>query len=155
MEYNLRKLFEQIKSISKNREEFTVEELWKWTKFDGSNEYLNEKLKIHEYSGVPIIGRNEILNDQIILGDYLLFDYIGHLPQFSIKQYRDFENLLEAIISQDGILNNFTTLQMPIIKGKAKNILFSLEYKNKISFENILDDETIEKIRGKIIKICG
>jgi hypothetical protein len=155
MEYNLKTLFEQIISISKNTEEFTVEELWKWTKFDGSNEFLNKTLKIHEYSCVPIVGRNEILNDQIILGDYLLFNYIGHLPQFSIKQYRDFENLLEAIISQGGILNNFTTLQIPIIKGKAKNILFALEYKNEISFENILDDKTIEKIRRKIIKICG
>jgi hypothetical protein len=39
--YNLKKIFEQITNISQNIEKFTINELWKWTKFDGSNELLD------------------------------------------------------------------------------------------------------------------
>jgi hypothetical protein len=152
--YNLKHLFEQVVNVSQNIEVFTVNELWKWTKFCGSNEYLNKTLNIHEESGVPIAGRKEILSEQIIVGDYLLFDYIEHLPQFSLKQCDNFDELIETIISESGILNTFTTLQMPIINGKAKNILFTLEYKNDKLSENKLEKETLEKIKDEIIRIC-
>ncbi|MDR1147958.1 MAG: hypothetical protein LBK66_04940, partial [Spirochaetaceae bacterium] len=150
-EYNLRKIFEQIINISQNIEPFTVEELWKWTKFINTNEYLNNSLVIHKHSGVPIEGRKEKLNLQNIKGKYLLFDFIGHLPEMEIKQYNNFEELIESIISVNGILNPFTTLQIPIINGEAKNILFVLKYKTEISFENKLEKETMEEIKNEII----
>jgi hypothetical protein len=152
--YNLRQLFEQIIDISQKIETFTVEELWKWTKFDGINIYLNKTLKLHKYSGTAIDGRKESLNNQIITGDYLLFDYIEHLPEFTIRQYNNFEDLIENIIGERGILNQFTTLQIPIIKGKCKDILFTLKYKNETSFGNKLETKIIKKIRSEIIKIC-
>jgi hypothetical protein len=153
-EYNLRQIFEQILSISKDIEEFTMEELWKWAKFYGTNKHLNNLFVMHEQSGVPIEGRKEIFNEQSIKGQYLLFDFIGHLPEFDIKQYNSFEELIETIVSINGILNRFTTLQIPIINGEAKDILFVLKYKNKTSFENNIEEEAIEKIRNEIIKIC-
>jgi hypothetical protein len=143
-QYNLKQLFEQIIIISRDIETFTVEESWKWTKFDGTNEYLNKTLNIHKASGVAIGDRVEPLNNQFVTGDYLLFDYIGHLPEFAIRQYNNFEELIENIIGENGILNTFTTLQIPIINGKCKDILFTLKYKNETLFENKL-----EKNNGK------
>jgi hypothetical protein len=153
-EYNLKKIFEQIINISQNIETFTIEELWKWTKFDNINEHLNDSLVIHEHSGVPIEYRKEKLNSQNIKGKYLLFDFIGHLPEIDIRQYNDFEELIDAIISPKGILNLFTTLQIPIIDGEAKNILSTLKYKTEISFGNEMGQETMKKIKDEIIKIC-
>jgi hypothetical protein len=152
--YNLREIFEQIINISQNIETFTVKELWKWTKFDGINEYLNKTLNIHKYSDVAIGGREELLDNHAIAGNYLLFDYIGHVPEFAIRQYNNFEDLIENIIGKNGILNPFTSLQVPIINGECKNILFTLKYKNEKSFENKLEKETIEIIKSEIIKIC-
>jgi hypothetical protein len=103
---------------------------------------------------VIIDGRKKPLNNEIIKGNFLLFDFIGHIPEYSIKQYNNFEELIEIIISKSGILNQFTTLQIPIINGKARNILFALKYKDETSFENKLEYETIEKLRNEIIKIC-
>jgi hypothetical protein len=153
-EYNIRQIFEQIINISQNIEPFTVEELWEWTKFDNINEYLNNSLVVHEYSGVPIEGRKEKINFQKIKGKYLVFDYIGHLPEMDIKLYDDFGELIKSIISVSGILNPFTTLQVPIINGEAKNILFTLKYKTKTSFENRLGKDTMEEIKNKVVKIC-
>jgi hypothetical protein len=152
--HSLREIFEQIINISQNIETFTVQELWKWTKFDGVNEYLNKTLNIHEYSDVAIDGRKELLENHTIAGNYLLFDYIGHLPEFAIRQYNNFEDLIENIIGGNGILNPFTSLQIPIVNGKCKNILFTLKYKNEQSFENKLRNKTIEIIKSEIIKIC-
>jgi hypothetical protein len=115
---------------------------------------LNNSLGIHEYSGVPTTGRKELLNDEKIKGRFLSFDCIGHLPEYDIKHYNGFEELIETIISGSGILNPFVTLQIPIINGIAKDMLFVLKYKNETSFANKLEKETIEKIRDEIIKIC-
>ena len=152
--YNLRQIFEQIINVSESIETFSVEELWQWTKFGGVNEHLNSSLIIHKPSGVPIEGRMELFDNQNIEGNYLLFDFIEHLPEFDIEQYESFEKLMKAIISPSGILNPFTTLQIPIINGVAKDILFALKYKDEVSFENKLEKETIEKIKNEIIKIC-
>jgi hypothetical protein len=156
-EYNLRKIFEQIVNISKDIAPFTVERLWEWTKFDGINKHLNNSLIIHKYSGVPIGGRKELLNNQNIKGKYLLFEFIGHLPEFDIKQYNKFEEIIETIISSQGILNPFTTLEIPIINGEAKDILFALKYQEKYEeeyFKNELEKETIEKIKTEIVEKC-
>lgn len=162
-EYDLRHIFEQIINIffsfndalpQKAEETYTVEYLWKWTKFDSVNEHLNNSLGIHKYSGVPVTGRKELLNDEKVKGGFLSFDYIGHLPEYDIKQYNSFEELINAVISGAGILNPFVTLQIPIIHGIAKDILFVLKYKDEASFENKLEKETIEKITDEIIKIC-
>ena len=153
-EYNLKHVFEQIVKISRRTESFSIEHLWKWTKFNGINEHLNKLLVLHEYSGVPIKGRNEFLDNQNVKGNFLLFDFIGHLPEYNIKQYDNFKELVEVIISNSGILNGFTNLQIPIINGIAKDILFALEYKDKTSFKTKLDNETMEKIKQKIVTIC-
>jgi hypothetical protein len=149
-EYNLKQLLEQIVNLSENVETFTVKELWEWTLFDGENIYLNDSLKIHKYSGAVIEGRkSELSNNQIIKGNYLLFDYVGHIPGFSIKQYESLDNMIDAIISPAGILNSFTTLQIPIINGNGKDISFILNYKDK-AFGNKLAKELKPK---KIV--CG
>ena len=153
-EYYLRELFEEIVNISRDIETFTVEELWKWTKFDSINKCLNNSLGIHKYSGVPVEGRKELLKDQRIKGDYLLFDFIGHLPEFDLKQYNNFECLIENIIGENGILNSFTTIQIPIINGKCKNILSVLKYKDETSFRSEYENKIIEKINNEIREIC-
>jgi hypothetical protein len=119
-EYNLGKIFGEIINISKDIEDFTISELWKWTKFDGINKYLNNSLVIHEHSGVPIEGRKELYNNQNIKGQYLLFDFIGHLPEFDIKQHNNFDELIKAIISDNGILNQFTVLQILLLMEKQE-----------------------------------
>ena len=153
-EYYLRELFKEIINISKDIETFTVEELWKWTKFDRRNECLNNSLGIHKYSGVPVEGRKELLKDQRINGNYLLFDFIGHLPEFDIKQYNNFEELIENIIGENGILNPFTTIQIPIINGRCKNILSVLKYKDETSFRNVYENKIIEKMKNEIRETC-
>jgi hypothetical protein len=152
-EYNLRQIFEQIISVSKDIVTFTVEELWEWVKFDDTNKYLNDSLSIHKYSGVPIEGRKELLNNQNVEGNYLLFELIEHLPEFDIKKYNNLEEIIETIISPKGILNPFTTLEIPIINGEAKDILFALKYQEKY-FKNELEKGVIEKIKSEIVKKC-
>jgi hypothetical protein len=50
-------------------------------------------------------------------------------------------------------LNSFTTLEIPIINGEAKDILFALKYQEKFS-KNELGKGVIEKIKSKIVKKC-
>ena len=154
-EYNLKQIFEQIIIISEKIEKFSIDELWEWTKFDGVNEHLNESLILHKYSNSPIKGRTELLpNNQNIKGNYLSFEFVPHSPEYEIRQYNNFDELMEYINSRAGILNNFVKLQIPIINGVAKDILFALEYKDETTFEDKLDKETKEKIKRKIISIC-
>jgi hypothetical protein len=82
--YTIRAVFEQIVEIAQNIEDFSfsIDELWEWTLFDGSNEYLNNALETHENSGVVTNGRKDALSDgQTIEGRYLLFDLEGMVHQ--------------------------------------------------------------------------
>jgi hypothetical protein len=153
-EYYLRQLFEQVIKVSKEIETFTVKELWEWTKFDNINSHLNNSLVLHEFSGAPVKNRKEALADQSIKGDFLLFEFVEHLPEYSIRQCADFEELIDTVFSHGGILNPFTTLQIPIIKGVAKDILFILKYTDKTTFGQEFEKETIENIKNETIKIC-
>ncbi|MCL1994163.1 MAG: hypothetical protein FWG66_14560 [Spirochaetes bacterium] len=154
-EHNLRQVFEQIAKLCEKTDPYIdVGYLWEWTKFDGTNEHHNTSLVIHEPSGVPVEGRPGLLGEQTVKGNYLLFDYIGHLPECRVAQCGDLGELIEQIMSEGGILNPFTTTQVPVINGIAKDITFVLEYKDKISFDTVLDKETTDKIRGEIVKIC-
>ena len=150
--YNLEQIFREIIKISEKIEPFTIEKLWEWTKFGGINEHLNHSLTIHEYSGVPTEGRKTPLHGQRIAGEFLLFDYIAHSPQFSILHYNDFDELVNVIISDGGILNPFTTLQVPIIGGVAADILFSLQYKSD-SFAEELDENAAKIIKTELQKL--
>jgi hypothetical protein len=128
--YNLKSIFQQIVEVTNNIEKFTIEELWKWTVFDNENEDLNNLLQIHIPSGVATCERKNLLPEsKTIMGDYLLFEYIAHQPSFSIRQFNDVGKLAQTILSDSGILNPFTTIQLPIVKGQLKNILAILKHK--------------------------
>ena len=94
--------------------------------------HLNEGLEIHTSSGIPIRARKTSLDDTFsIQGDYLLFDFIGHAPSYSIYKMDTKEELATAILSKTGIFNMFTTIQIPIIKGKIPHLDLLRECKEK------------------------
>jgi hypothetical protein len=148
--YNLKLLLRKIIETASPVEKFTEEELWRNIIFDGANEYLNDSLTFHEPSRFVENGRVQLLRDsQTIEGDYLLFDFIGHVPAWYIKRMNTIESLIAAIISRSGILNGFTTLQVPVVKGEPKNILAVLKYKSE-SFNNERDWDLFEAVKENI-----
>ena len=102
---------------------FTPKELWEWLLFDKENSYLNNTLKIHQPSGIPIEGRNTLISDKLtIQGQFLLLTFIGHSPSYSLHKLNTQQELAIKMLSRNGILNMFTTIQIPIIKGQIPNL---------------------------------
>ncbi|BBH19245.1 hypothetical protein Back11_05900 [Paenibacillus baekrokdamisoli] len=70
---------------------------------------------------------NPLTGQEIITGDYLIFDYIGHNGDMFIKQFNSIDELEEEITGSGGITNTFTTYQIAIVMGKVRhyNITFT------------------------------
>ena len=137
--YNLQAIFNEIINTATQYEEFTIKELWEWTIFDDKNINLNDSLEFHKYSRDPIKERRqELSSTQEIYGDFLLFDYIPHVPLLKIINLDSLQSMKNEILSERGILNGFSGMQIPIVKGKAIDINSILEYKTE-SFNEFID----------------
>lgn len=125
MNYNLVSILQQLAAIHFTEIEgsFTSQELWEWMLFDQENSFLNQTLEIHQPSGVPIKGRTiELDNTVIITGEYYCFTYIDHQPAYHLQKMKSSDELANVILAKSGINNSFTTVMIPIIKGKPKPI---------------------------------
>ncbi|MCP3926945.1 MAG: hypothetical protein GY714_30675 [Desulfobacterales bacterium] len=142
MKYNLLSIFKDIAQIDLGElSPFGVDELWEWTLFNRKSSYLNETLNIHEWSGVPVEGRSTPLDQNMeIEGDYLLLDYIGHQPSINLRHLDTLMELAIEMLAPGGIFNVFTTIQIPVIKGRIPDMRALIMYKET-------DPDTIESER--------
>ncbi len=145
MNHNLISIFERISEATADEEDcsFSVKELWKWVVFDSENIELNDSLTIHEPSGIAIKGRETALDKTIcIQGEYFLFDFIGHAPSYRLITAESPQDIVNLVLSDSGIFNVFTTLQIPIIKGEACNLneIIALIYKDELEEELIYQE---------------
>ncbi|WP_034242153.1 hypothetical protein [Aquimarina atlantica] len=121
MKYNLASILQQLSAVYFEEIEgnFTIQELWEWMLFDNENSFLNEQLQIHQPSGVPINKRSIELNKELtITGNYCCFTYIDHQPSYHLQKVKSPDELASLILAKSGITNSFTTVMMPIVKGK-------------------------------------
>jgi hypothetical protein len=122
--------------------------------FKNKNEIYNTSFQFHESSGVYLTPRKILLNGtEVIEGQYLLFEYIAHIPQMILYAFETEEEIIENILSDRGILNDYTTIQVPIIRTKAR--LFSIDYENVLTgqFEKLdLKEYYMSKFGGNIQK---
>ncbi|WP_339209199.1 hypothetical protein MHH56_15585 [Paenibacillus sp. FSL K6-3182] len=68
-----------------------------------------------------------LTGQEMITGDYLIFDYTGHNEDMFIKQFNSINELEEEITDGGGITNTFTTFQIALVFGKVRhyNITFT------------------------------
>ncbi|WP_299435650.1 hypothetical protein [uncultured Aquimarina sp.] len=149
MNHNLISIFERIAEATADEEDcsFSVKELWKWVVFDSENIELNDSLTIHEPSGIAIKGRESALDKTIcIQGEYFLFDFIGHAPSYRLITAESPQDIVNLVLSDSGIFNSFTTLQMPIIKGEICSLkevielIHQNELEEEIYFQELIND---------------
>ncbi|MFT0211337.1 hypothetical protein VQ643_01820 [Pseudomonas sp. F1_0610] len=83
------------------------------------NDALNDYSTYHEPSCTFITPRNQLLTgNESVLGDFLLLDYCGHIPEIQLRSFASLTELETSILGSGGIFNSFTTMQIPIIYGK-------------------------------------
>lgn len=151
-QYFLKSLLDDMEVAIKGEEYyyFTTSELWEWLLFEDENMYLNEELTIHEPSGFPIKGRSSVLkNDVKIVGDFLLFTHIGHVPSYHLKALNNLEEVVNEIIGGAGIFNSFTSIQIAIIEGAVFGGFETLEE----PFIKIGSNE--ELLSKSILELCS
>ena len=79
--------------------------------------------------------------NEIVKGDYILYDLVGHNGDERLWIYDDFESLEKSMLSGGGVLNMFTTMMVAIVKGKVKK--YKADQENEI-FEWI-EDESVKE----------
>ena len=115
---------EDIKEIYKNKL-FSMKE-------DNLNDlYINTK-DCYRYEDNILLSGNEEINAK-----YLLYSYTGHNGTSILYECDSLEEIENDILSGAGILNYFSTYEIPIIEGKYKNYkVFTLnDNGNKIIFD--------------------
>lgn len=129
MEMNISKLAEMIASNSflKN-ESYSSEELQHAVNYilehvdviGENNLHLRNPLNLDK--SVPYFRKREtpLTGDEIVVGDFLLFDYTGHSEDMYLRQYRSLSEIEEQITNCAGITNLFTTYQVAIINGRVQ-----------------------------------
>lgn len=88
------------------------------------NKQLKNPVDCFEQREVPLTG-NEIIN-----GEFLLYEYIGHTGDTYIKEFNSIDEIENEIISGSGLTNTFTTYQLAIIKGTVK--VYSIFFTNGV-----------------------
>ena len=61
-----------------------------------------------------------LTGDEIIRGDYILYDVVGHNGDEFINSYETFDELERNILGGAGVFNMFTTVIVAIVHGKVK-----------------------------------
>lgn len=78
---------------------------------------------------VPYFRNREVslTGDELIYGEFFLFDYTGHNEEMWLKEFESKEQIEEALLSFDGYTNRFTTYLIPIIQGRytSYRVLFT------------------------------
>lgn len=81
--------------------------------------------------GNPRNEEREVTNtgEEVVVGSYLLFDYIEHTEDMYIEQYQSLSALEKAITSSSGVINPFTTYQVAIVNGEVAT--YEIYFTNK------------------------
>lgn len=68
-----------------------------------------------------------LTGQEMVTGDYLVFDYVGHSEDMFITQFNSINEIEEKITGGGGITNPFTTYQIAIVMGRFRqyNITFT------------------------------
>lgn len=125
--------------------------------------YNTKHLFRHMYAQVDIIGQNNkglrnplnlddnccyfrgrevpLSGEELIYGDFILFDYCGHNGDMYIEEFDSIEQLEKSIKDDGGFTNLFTTYQVAIIKGEVKDY--------NLYFTNGSDGEEYKFIKGE------
>ncbi|MED5016780.1 hypothetical protein P9847_05620 [Paenibacillus chibensis] len=84
------------------------------------NLYLRNHLNLEET--VSYFRKREVplSGDEIVNGDFFVFEYIGHNGDMFLRQYNSLIDIEEQITSGSGITNPFTTYQVAIVNGGVK-----------------------------------
>jgi hypothetical protein len=78
--------------------------------------------------------------DEIVIGEYLLFEYTGHNEDMYLKQLNSLSEIEEEITSGGGITNTFTTYQIPFINGVVWDYdIYFINDKDGIEYKFIKD----------------
>ncbi|MCT4687119.1 hypothetical protein [Vallitalea sp.] len=85
----------------------------------------NKKLRnpLNLYNNCYYFRKREepLAGEEIIYGDFILFDYCVHSEDMYIRELDSLEQLEKSIKGDGGFTNTFTTYQVAIIKGKVKD----------------------------------
>ncbi|WP_169088959.1 hypothetical protein [Paenibacillus sp. PL91] len=95
---------------------------------------LDESVFIFREREIPLTGQ------EMITGEYLIFDYCGHNEDMFIKQFNSINELEEEIIGGGGITNTFTTYQIAFVSGKVRHY--------NITFTNGSDCQEYDFVKG-------
>ncbi|UNK20281.1 hypothetical protein MNQ98_09830 [Paenibacillus sp. N3/727] len=116
---------------------------------------LDENVFYFRKRDIPMMG------NEIVTGEYLLFDYTGHNEDMFLRQLNSLNEIEDEITNGGGITNPFTTFQIAIINGMVRdyeiyftNKLDSKEYKfikdihdALPEFKSIFDKSSVEQER--------
>lgn len=75
---------------------------------------------------------------EIVVGNYLLFDYCAHDESMYLTQYASLKELEQGILNERGITNTFTTHVIAIVRGQVKRyqILYQRDsFSGKVIFK--------------------
>ncbi|NEZ41960.1 hypothetical protein [Paenibacillus alvei] len=85
---------------------------------------LDENVYYFRKRDVPLSG------EEMVAGDYLLFDYVGHNEDMFLTQFKSLHELEAEMTNSGGITNPFTTYQIAIIHGVVKR--YDIYFTNKL-----------------------
>lgn len=105
-----------------------------------ANELSNELIFIHK--------NKRISNNELLASKYLIFDYIGHLPEVRLTSFENLPDLEAHIIGDSGIFNGFSTIVIAIIDGLVKP--YKIGYVNsETKLKGILDLNQINLLKDE------
>lgn len=61
-----------------------------------------------------------LTGEEVVRGDYLLYDLVGHHGVALILQFDSLKELIRFVLNGGGYTNPFTTYQIPIINGQIR-----------------------------------
>lgn len=94
-----------------------------------NNKHLRNPLNLDKSCYYSREREKSLSGEELIYGDFILFDYCGHSEDMYIKEFDSLEQLEKAIKDDGGLTNPFTTYQVAIIKGQVKD--YNLYFTNK------------------------
>ena len=119
----LDQLVEQIvDALQENDNSYAAQDIYELLEFgpDNRNSHLNSPQEenshaaFDSYRAVPLTGKEHVL------GDYLMYEEIGHYPAMLLTEFATEPELRRSAISEGGLLNPFTTEMVLIVGGEVR-----------------------------------
>jgi len=108
---------EDLKMVAEDtHREVTLERI----DFFGDNEHIENPLN-HPIQYYFKKRETPLTGEEVVYGDYLLYDCCGHNGTAIIYSCENLEEIESHIMSDGGIRNSFTTYNIAIVFGKVKH----------------------------------